>query len=163
MSAHPVNQRLEEMGITLNEPTTPKGNYALVVKTGNLLHLSGHIPQREDGTLCTGKLSTSSGDGFLTVEEGYQSARYCAIQLCATLSDYLKGDWSRLVRVVKLVGFVQCTDDFQQQPAVINGASDFMVEVFGKDVGMHARSAVGTNALPLGIATEVECIVEIKD
>jgi enamine deaminase RidA (YjgF/YER057c/UK114 family) len=120
--------------------------------------LSGHLPQKTDGTIWTGKLGTD-----LTVEEGYESAKCCGIQLLATLSQYLEGDWSRVVRIVKLVGFVQCANDFHQQPAVINGASDLMVQVFGDKVGMHARSAVGTNALPLNIATEVECIVEINN
>ena len=158
-SQHAVAQKLEQLGITLPPPTTPKGNYCLAVRTGNLVHLSGHIPLQPDGkTLYTGTLGND-----LTVEQGYAAARACAIQLLATLKAQIEGDWSRVVRIVKLVGFVQCTPDFDQQPAVMNGASDLFVEVFGKDVGMHARSAVGTNALPLNIATEVECIVEIKD
>ncbi|CAB9508370.1 Endoribonuclease L-PSP [Seminavis robusta] len=154
-----INDRLKELDIALKDPPAPKGNYCLAVRTGNPLHLSGHLPQKQDGrSIWTGKVGTD-----LTVEEGYESAKCCAIQLLATLSQFLQGDWSRVVRVVKLVGFVQCADSFHQQPAVINGASDLFVKVFGDQVGMHARSAVGTNALPLNIATEVECIVEIKD
>jgi enamine deaminase RidA (YjgF/YER057c/UK114 family) len=131
----------------------------LAVRTGDLLHFSGHVPQKADGSLWTGKV----GGDLLTVEQGYESARCCAIQLLATLQQQVGGDWSRVVRVVKVVGFVQCTDDFHHQPSVINGASDLLVQVLGPEVGKHARSAVGTNALPLNIATEVECIVEIQD
>jgi enamine deaminase RidA (YjgF/YER057c/UK114 family) len=133
---------------------TSIGNYVSSVRVGNILHLSGHIPVTSDG-LIKGKLGST-----LTVQEGYQSARTCAINILATLQNEL-GTLDRVKRVVKIVGFVACTDDFDQQPSVINGASDFLVEVFGEK-GHHARSAVGTNALPLGIATEVECIVEVE-
>lgn len=108
----------------------------------------------KDGLL-KGKLGST-----YTVEQGYESAKACAINILATLKSEL-GTLDRVKQVVKVVGFVACTDDFEQQPAVINGASDFFVEVFGEK-GRHARSAVGTNSLPLGIATEVECIVEFE-
>ncbi len=124
------------------------------VRTGNLLHLSGHIPVTENG-LIKGKLGST-----LSVKDGYQSAKTCAINILATLKKEL-GTLDNVKQIVKIVGFVACTDDFDQQPSVINGASDFFVELFGEK-GNHARSAVGTNALPLGIATEVECIVEIE-
>jgi enamine deaminase RidA (YjgF/YER057c/UK114 family) len=97
----------------------------------------------------------------LTVDQGYNSAKTCAINILGTIQSVV-GTLDKVVKIVKIVGFVNCTDDFEQQPAVINGASDFFVEVFGEK-GKHARSAVGTNALPLGIATEVECIVEIEE
>lgn len=97
----------------------------------------------------------------LSIEEGYKSARTCAINILGTLKVNL-GSLEKVKQIVKIVGFVNCTDDFTQQPAVINGASDLFVEVFGKK-GIHARSAVGSNALPLGIATEVECIVEVEE
>jgi len=151
-----VASRLQKLGIKLLQPPSPKGNYVLCVRSGNLLHLCGHVPQKEDGTLIRGTLGKD-----LTVEEGYASARQCAINILSTLSHELSGDWTLLVRVVKIVGFVNCTNEFDQQPAVINGASDLLVEVLG-DAGVHARSAVGSNALPLGIATEVECIVEVR-
>lgn len=131
------------------------GNYVNAVRTGNLLHLSGHIPKTSDGGLIKGKLGST-----LTVEEGYTSAKTCAINILATLKSEL-GTLDNVKQIVKIVGFVACTDDFDQQPSVINGASDFFVEVF-EEKGSHARSAVGTNALPLGIATEVECIVEFE-
>ena len=157
--SHPVDAKLKELGITLPPPTTPKGNYAPLVRTGNLLHLSGHLPLNHlDGSITKGKVGAD-----LTTDQGYEAARACAIQMLATLHQYLDGDWSRITKIVKVVGFVACTNDFDQQPAVINGASDLFVQVLGKEVGMHARSAVGTNALPLNIATEVEGIVEIRD
>jgi enamine deaminase RidA (YjgF/YER057c/UK114 family) len=156
--SHVIDQRLQDLGWTLPPPVAPKGNYVPLVQTGNLVHLSGHIPQKADGTLITGKLGNE-----LSVEQGYESAQACALQLLATLHRHIGGDWNRVVKLVKVVGFVQCSDDFHQQPAVINGASDTFVRVLGEAMGMHARSAVGTNALPLNIATEVECIFEIQD
>lgn len=153
-----VPEKLKSMGITLSEPPSPKGNYVSCVQSGNLLHVCGHIPTKEDGSLIVGRLGED-----MTVDEGYASAKSCAINILATLSKELDGDWSRVVRIVKVVGFVNCANDFQQQPAVINGASDLFGEVFGPEIGRHARSAVGSNSLPLGIATEVECIVEIKE
>eukprot|EP00546_Thalassionema_frauenfeldii_P015950 CAMPEP_0178898804 /NCGR_PEP_ID=MMETSP0786-20121207/2546_1 /TAXON_ID=186022 /ORGANISM="Thalassionema frauenfeldii, Strain CCMP 1798" /LENGTH=154 /DNA_ID=CAMNT_0020569587 /DNA_START=75 /DNA_END=539 /DNA_ORIENTATION=+ len=152
-----IAEKLQSMGITIREAPSPKGNYISCVRTGNLLHLCGHIPQKDDGSLVCGRLGQD-----LSVEEGYESARWCAINILNTLHKELNGDWSRVVRVVKVVGFVNSADDFQQQPAVINGASDLFGEVFGL-AGVHARSAVGSNTLPLGIATEVEAIVEVKD
>jgi len=159
-SSSVVADKLQSMGITIRESPSPKGNYISCVRSGNLLHLCGHIPQKDDGTLICGRLG---GEGGMTVEEGYESARWCAINIVNTLHKELDGDWDRVSRIVKLVGFVNSADDFQQQPAVINGASDFFGEVFGPTIGVHARSAVGSNTLPLGIATEVEAIVEIKD
>lgn len=132
------------------------GNYISCVKVGNTIHVCGHIPQKADGDLIKGKLG-----GNLSIEEGYASARTCAINILGTLQQEL-GSLEKVKKVIKMVGFVNCTDDFTQQPAVINGASDLFVEVFGEK-GVHARSAVGSNALPLGIATEVECIVLIEE
>ena len=152
-----VADKLQSMGVTIRDAPSPKGNYISCVRTGNLLHLCGHIPQKDDGTLCIGRLGED-----MTVEEGYESAKWCAINIINTLHKELDGDWDRVVRVVKVVGFFNSANDFQQQTAVINGASDFFGEVFGPN-GIHARSAVGSNTLPLGIATEVEAIIEIKD
>lgn len=157
MSNNNVADKLKSMGIIIREAPPPKGNYISCVRSGNVLHLCGHIPQTDDGILITGRLGQD-----LTVEQGYESARWCAINILNTLHKELGGDWDRVVRVVKVVGFVNSADDFQQQPAVINGASDLFGEVFGPK-GIHARSAVGSNTLPLGIATEVEAIVEIQD
>lgn len=155
--AMPVADKLKELGITIREAPSPKGNYISCVRSGNLLHLCGHIPQQDDGTLIKGRLGEN-----MSVEEGYESAKWCAINIINTLSKELGGDLEKVTQVVKVVGFVNSANDFEQQPAVINGASDLFGQVFGK-AGVHARSAVGVNTLPLGIATEVEAIVEIRD
>ena len=146
--------RLEEMGVKLPPAVTPVANYVPAVSTGDLVFLSGHGPFREDGTLITGKVGSD-----LTTEQGYEAARRIAIGLLGSLKAEI-GDLDRVKRVVKLLGLVNCTPDFTDQPKVINGASDFLVEVFGAK-GKHARSAVGMNALPLNIAVEIEMIVEI--
>jgi enamine deaminase RidA (YjgF/YER057c/UK114 family) len=160
-----VEAKLESMGITVPVPGPPKGNYVTAVKVGeDMLHLSGHLPldcSDKDKNEAGGKLICGKLGGGLSIQEGYISAQCCAIQILGTLKKEL-GSLDKVKRIVKIVGFVNCTDDFQQQPAVINGASDFFVNIFGREVGSHARSAVGTNALPLGAATEVECIVQIS-
>jgi len=151
-----IEARLKEMGIELPPAVTPVANYVPAVRTGNLIFLSGHGPFKEDGSLITGKVGAD-----LTVEQGYETARRVAIGLLGSLKAVI-GDLDRVNRVVKLLGLVNCTPEFTDQPKVINGASDFFVEVFG-DKGKHARSAVGTNALPLKIAVEIEMIVEVED
>lgn len=155
-----VESRMEAAGITLPPPGAPKANYRLASRVEDLLYLSGHLPIKIDGTLCTGKLG--GGDGGLTVEEGYEAARWCGLNLVSTMKDVLGGDLSRVSKVVKLFGIVRSDDSFDQQHLVVNGASDVMSEVFGEEVGgRHSRSAIGANALPLGIAVEVEAIVRV--
>jgi enamine deaminase RidA (YjgF/YER057c/UK114 family) len=149
-----VEARLKEMGVTLPPAVKPVANYVPAVSTGNLVFLSGHGPFRDDGSLITGKVGSE-----LTTEQGYEAARRIAIGLLGSLKAEI-GSLDKVTRVVKLLGLVNCTPEFTDQPKVINGASDFLVEVFG-DKGKHARSAVGTNALPLNIAVEIEMIVEI--
>ena len=151
-----IEGKLKEMGIELPQAATPVANYVPTVKTGNLVFLSGHGPFKEDGALITGKVGAD-----LTVEEGYEAARRIAIGLLGSLKAEI-GDLDKVQRIVKLLGLVSCPPEFTDQPKVINGASDFFVEVFG-DKGKHARSAVGTNALPLNIAVEIEMIVEVED
>jgi enamine deaminase RidA (YjgF/YER057c/UK114 family) len=150
-----VEARLKKLGIDLPAAITPVANYVPAVKTGNLIFLSGHGPAKEDGTLITGKVGAD-----LTAEQGYETARRIAIGLLGTLKADI-GDLDAIKRIVKLLGFVNCTAEFADQPSVINGASDLLVEVFGEK-GKHARSAVGTNALPFNIAVEIEMIVEIE-
>ncbi|MEX1327368.1 MAG: RidA family protein [Desulfobacterales bacterium] len=150
-----VEARLKKLGIDLPAAITPVANYVPAVKTGNLIFLSGHGPVKEDGTLITGKVGAD-----LTGEQGYETARRIAIGLLGTLKADI-GDLDAIKRIVKLLGFVNCTAEFADQPSVINGASDLLVEVFGEK-GKHARSAVGTNALPFNIAVEIEMIVEIE-
>ena len=149
-----VEARLKEMGVKLPPAVTPVANYVPSVRTGNLVFLSGHGPFNEDGSLITGKVGSE-----LTTEQGYEAARRVAIGLLGSLKAEI-GDLEKVKRVVKLLGLVNCTPNFADQPKVINGASDFLVEVLGAK-GKHARSAVGTNALPMNIAVEIEMIVEI--
>ncbi|MDD3446922.1 MAG: RidA family protein [Zavarzinia sp.] len=149
-----IETRLESMGITLPVPAAPVANYVPFVATGDMLFISGQLPIGPEG-MVKGRLGAT-----LTAEEGAAAARFCAINLIAQAKIALGGDLGRVKRLVKLVAFVACTDDFTEQPKVVNGASDLFVEVFG-DAGRHARSAVGTNALPLGAAVEIEAIFEI--
>jgi enamine deaminase RidA (YjgF/YER057c/UK114 family) len=151
-----IEAKLQELGMGLPAAVTPVANYVPAVRTGKLVFLSGHGPFREDGGLITGKVGSD-----LTLEQGYEAARRVAVGLLGSLKAEI-ADLDRVKRVVKLLGFVNCTADFVDQPKVINGASDLFVEVFG-DRGRHARSAVGSNALPLNIAVEIEMIVEVED
>ena len=150
----PIETRLAELGVTLESPPAPAANYVPSVKAGGLLYVSGQISQN-DGGLITGKLGAD-----LDVEAGAAAARTCAISLLTQVKAACDGDIERLTRVVKLTGFVNSTADFTEQPKVINGASDFLVEALG-EAGRHARSAVSAAALPLGVAVEIEGIFEI--
>lgn len=152
---HPIDTRLAELGLTLPEAPAPAANYVPFVSLGNQLFVSGQISQGPDG-LITGKLGEN-----LTVAEGAAAAKLCALSLLAQARAACGGDWSRLVRVVKLTGFVNCTPDFNDQPRVINGASDLIVELLG-EAGRHARSAVGVSSLPLGVAVEIEAVFELR-
>lgn len=147
--------RLAELGVTLPDAPAPAANYVPYVQVGDLVHVSGQISMK-DGAFLTGKL----GDD-MTAEQGAKAARSCAIALLAQVKAACGGDLDRLQRVVKLVGFVNSTADFGDQPKVINGASDFMVEALG-DAGRHARSAVSAASLPFGVAVEIEGIFQIK-
>lgn len=150
-----VEEKLKQLGLELPSAATPMANYVPAVRTGNLVFLSGHGPLEKD-RLIRGKLGSD-----LTVEEGYQAARLVAIGLLGSLKDVI-GDLERVRRIVKLLGLVNSEPTFLEQPQVINGASDLLVEVFGEK-GRHARSAVGTNTLPVNIAVEIEMIVEVED
>lgn len=149
-----VEARLEAMGIALTNPPAPAANYVPYVQTGQLVHVSGQVAM-QDGAFVTGKLGAT-----MSVEEGAAAAKLCAISLLSQAKAACGGDLERLVRVVKLVGFVNSTPEFTEQPKVINGASDFMVEALG-DKGRHARSAVSAASLPFGVAVEIEGIFEI--
>jgi enamine deaminase RidA (YjgF/YER057c/UK114 family) len=153
--AQTPEQNLKSLGIELIEPTKPIANYVKAVRTGNLIFLSGHGPSKSDGTSITGKLGAD-----LTIEEGQHAARITAISLLSTLKAEL-GDLSKVVRIVKLTGMVNCTPDFYDQPKVINGCSDLLVEVFGEK-GKHARAAIGMVSLPNNIAVEIEMVVEVE-
>lgn len=149
-----IDQKLADLGITLPSPKPPVANYVPVVRTGNLLFISGQVSVDGAGTVVTGKLGAG-----MTLEDGRAAARICAINIIAQVKAAV-GDLDKVVRIVKLVGFVNSTLEFTEQPAVMNGCSDLLVEVFG-DKGRHARSAVGIASLPFNAAVEVEAIVEI--
>lgn len=148
-----IENRLTELGITLPDAPAPAANYVPFVQTGNLVFISGQISQNESG-LITGKL----GDA-MSVEQGAEAARRCGLALIAQLKAAV-GDLDRVKRVVKLTGFVNSTPDFTDQPKVVNGCSDLMVQVFG-DAGRHARAAVSAPSLPLGVAVEIEAVFEV--
>ena len=152
-----IESRLQELGITLPDSPAPMANYVPVVRTGNLIYLSGVGPMaKSDGSEYKGKL----GDN-ISVDEGYDAARLTAVNLIARLKGYL-GDLDRVTQIVKLLSMVNATPDFTEPPAVSNGCSDLMVEVFG-DRGRHARSAIGVATLPGGMPIEIELIAEISD
>ncbi len=150
-----AEQKLKEMGLTLPEQSKPVANYVPAAKVGNLLFVSGHGPWDDGNIKTAGKLGSD-----LTVDEGYQVARNVTLNCLASIKTAL-GDLNKVKRFVKLLGMVNCTEDFKEQPKVINGCSDLLVELFG-DAGKHARSAVGMQALPFGIPVEIEMIVEVE-
>lgn len=150
-----IEQRLEAAGIALPSVPAVAGNYVPWVRTGSLILISGQVPFEDGKVAVTGKL----GYG-VSIEDGQRAARICALNLLAQAKDACGGDLDRLKRCVKLGGFVACTPAFTDQPKVINGASDLMVEAMG-DAGRHARFAVGAPSLPLGAAVEVEAIFEV--
>jgi len=150
-----VKTRLQELGIELPEPAAPVANYVPFVRSGNLISISGQIPI-SDGVLAF--VGTVGAD--VSVEDACAAAKLCAVNLIAQMNAACDGDLERVVRVVKLGGFVNGINGFGQQPLVINAASDFMVDVFG-DKGRHSRSAVGVNGLPLGVPVEIDALVEI--
>lgn len=155
MLAQDPEAKLKELKIELFTPPAPMANYVRAVRTGNLIFLAGHGPTKADGTNIQGKVGKD-----MSVEEGYMAARQVGIAMLSTLKAEI-GDLKKVKRIVKVLGMVNCTDTFTDQPKVINGFSDLMVAVFGPK-GMHARSAVGMVSLPSNIAVEVEMIVEVE-
>jgi len=147
--------RLKELGITLPAQSRPVANYVAAVRVGNLLFVSGHGPVNDGKIKMAGKLGRD-----LTVEEGYQVARTVAMNCLSSIRTEL-GSLDKVKRFVKLLGMVNCTEDFKEQPKVINGCSDLLVELFG-EAGKHARSAVGMQALPFAIPVEIEMVVEVE-
>ena len=149
-----INSKLAERGIVLPDAPPPAANYIPFVKVDKLVFISGQVSQNENGFI-KGLLGED-----LNVEEGYDAARYCAISLLSQLKNAVNGDLNKMVKVVKLGGFVNSAPGFTEQPSVINGASDLFVELFGEK-GRHARTAVGAN-LPLGVAVEIDGIFEVE-
>ncbi len=151
-----VEKRIEEIGIVLPELSAPVANYVHSARTGNLVFLAGKGPSKPEGGYVAGKVGQD-----LSVEEGYEAAKLVAAAQLSALKMEI-GDLNKVVRVVKVLGMVNCTSDFTDQPEVINGFSDTIVEVFG-DRGKHARAAVGMGSLPRNIAVEIEMIVEVQE
>ncbi len=152
-----IDQKLESLGIILPVPVAPVANYLPFVRTGNLLSVSGQIPVDADGNFpYSGKVGRD-----VSTEEATLAARLCAINIISQIRVACGGDLDRVVRIVRLGAFVNCMDGFAGQPAIVNGASDLMVAVFG-NAGKHSRSAVGVNALPLDVPVEIDALVEIS-
>ncbi len=151
-----IDAKLKDLGIEIPEPAMPVANYVPFVQVGQTLFLSGQVPLVDGKPQYLGKVGAE-----VSVEEAQKAARVCAINLIAQMKAATGGDLDKVKRVVRLGGFVNSTPDFTQQPQVVNGASDLMVEVFG-DKGKHCRTAVSAGALPLNVAVEVDAIVELE-
>ena len=151
-----IERRLEEMGLTLPDPPEPAGNYLPANRSGNQLWLAGVGSRTADGSRISGKLG-----GDLSLEQGYEAARCCALNLLSRIKAEV-GDLDRVDRIIKVVGFINSDPSFGGQAQVLDGASDLFVQLYG-DAGRHARSAPGMAALPGNIAVIVECVVEIKE
>lgn len=151
-----IASRLKQMGVSLPAAVAPAANYVPTVRSGNLLFIAGQVPVKDGKPEFVGKLGAG-----LSVAQGQQAARLCAINILAQVASALDGDLDRVVRCVRLGGFVNAVPEFTEQPQVINGASDFIVEVFG-EAGKHARAAVGVGSLPRGVAVEVDAIFEVR-
>lgn len=150
-----IDARLKELGIVLPQPVPPAANYAPWTRSGNLLFIAGQLPLQDGKDLHSGKLG-----GGVTIEQGRHAAKLCAINILAQVRAALNGDLDRVVRCLRLTGFVNAVPEFADHPQVVNGASDFMVEVFG-DAGRHARAAVGAASLPRSVCVEVDAIFEV--
>lgn len=151
-----IESILDAMGLVLPEPAAPLGAYVHYVQTGNLLMISGQGPVSASGVAIKGRL----GDG-LEIDDGHRAAQICGLNIVARLKAALEGDLDRVIKIVRLNGFVNSAPEFTHQPAVLNGASDLLFELFGAR-GVHSRTAVGVSALPMGWAVEIDAVVEIE-
>ena len=150
-----IEKKIEELGLSLPQATDPVGSYVATKISGKFLFISGQISIDDKGTLIKGKLGKE-----LNTEDGYQAAKRCGLSIIAQAKKACDGDLSRIKSCIKLTGFVNSTEDFTDQPKVINGASELIVSILGES-GMHTRAAVSTNSLPLGVSVEVDAIFEI--
>ena len=148
--------RIRDLGIKLPEAKSPAGSYLASKIVGNMLYVSGQISMSANGDLIKGKLGKE-----LKTEDGYEAAKRCGLSIISQVKKACSDDLSKIKSCIKLTGFVNSTEDFTEQPKVINGASDLIVSVFG-DCGMHTRAAVSTNSLPLGVSVEVDAIFELN-
>ena len=151
-----IEENIKELNITLPEPKAPVGSYVAAMKNGNFLFISGQISTDNKGQLIKGKIGSE-----LNVEQGYEAAMRCGLSLISQAKKACNGDLSQIKSCIKITGYVNSTNDFNDQPKVINGASELIVSVFG-DTGMHTRAAVSANSLPLGVSVEIDAIFEIN-
>ena len=151
-----IDDRIKNLKIILPEAKAPVGSYVATKITGKLLYVSGQISINANGELIKGKVGKD-----LTTEDAYKAAERCGLSIVAQVKKACGGDFSKIKSCIKLTGFVNSTEDFIEQPKVINGASDLIASIFG-DAGMHTRAAVSTNSLPLGVAVEVDAIFELN-
>ena len=149
-------KKIKELDITLPEAKPPVGSYVATKIVGNLLYISGQISISKNGELIKGKVGKD-----LSIDDGYEAAKRCGLSLVAQVKAACDGNLSKIKSCIKLTGYVNSTNDFTEQPKVINGASDLIASIFG-DAGMHTRAAVSTNSLPLGVSVEVDAIFEIN-
>ena len=151
-----INKKIEELKIILPKAKAPVGSYVATKIVGKLLYISGQISIDEKGELIKGKIGKE-----LTTDQGYAAAKRCGLSIVSLVKNACNGDLSKVKSCIKLTGFVNSTDDFNEQPKVINGASDLISLIFG-ELGMHTRAAVSANSLPLGVSVEVDAIFELK-
>ena len=153
---HLFEENIKNLGLNIPELPKALANYVPYKIVGKMMYISGQAPVQNGELIYKGKVGSD-----ITIEDGIKAARLCVTNIIAAVKTGLEGDWGKLDSFVKLTGFVNCQDDFTDQPKIINGASDMLVEIFG-DQGRHARVAVGSNALPLGISVEIDAIVQLK-
>jgi enamine deaminase RidA (YjgF/YER057c/UK114 family) len=153
---HLFDENIKNLGLNIPELPKALANYVPFKIVGKTMYISGQAPVRNGEMIYKGKVGSD-----ITIEEGIEAAKLCVINIIAAVKTGLEGDWNKLDSFVKLTGFVNCQDSFTDQPKIINGASDMLVEIFG-DQGRHARVAVGSNALPLGISVEIDAIIQLK-
>ncbi len=153
---HSFEENIKNLGLKIPELPKALANYVPYKIVGKTMYISGQAPVRNSELIYKGKVGSD-----ISVEDGIEAAKLCVINIIAAVKTGLEGDWSKLDSFVKLTGYVNCQDTFTDQPKIINGASDMLVEIFG-DQGRHSRVAVGSNALPLGIAVEIDALVQLK-
>ena len=151
-----INKKIDELKIILPKAKAPVGSYVATKIVGKLLYISGQISVDEKGELIKGKIGKE-----LTTDQGYDAAKRCGLSIVSQVKNACNGDLSKVKSCIKLTGFVNSTDDFNEQPKVINGASDLISSIFGES-GMHTRAAVSANSLPLGVSVEIDAIFELK-
>jgi len=153
---HIFEENIKNLGLTIPDLAVPVANYVPFKIIDNMMYISGQAPVKEGELIYKGKVGTD-----ISIEEGIEAAKLCCVNIIAALNRGIDGNWDRLENFVKVVGYVNCKDDFVDQPKIINGASDLLVNIF-EDKGRHTRVAVGSNALPLGISVEIDAIIKLK-